>query len=275
MAKSVAAAIREAAELLSATSDTARLDAELLMAEALGVSRSELLLRHTGDAVPPSFSDLIRRRAGHEPVAHILGHQDFFGRSFIVTPDVLIPRGDSETLIEVALGIRSGPGKVLDCGTGSGALLLTLLAEREELQGTGIDNSPRALQVAATNASRLGVAERAHLLHLDWQTPGWSGDLGQFDLVIANPPYVERGADLAPSVRDFEPAAALFAGKDGMDDYRILIPQLRDLLVPGGAAILEIGAEQAGRVSDLGRAAGFDVTLDRDLAHRPRVLVLQ
>ncbi|MGB5778909.1 MAG: peptide chain release factor N(5)-glutamine methyltransferase [Allopontixanthobacter sediminis] len=275
VAETVAAAIREGAEQLAKTSDTARLDAELLMAEALGVSRSELLLRHTGDPVPPSFSDLVRRRAGHEPVAQILGHQDFFGRSFIVTPDVLIPRGDSETLIEVTLGIGGGPGKVLDCGTGSGALLLTLLAEREELQGTGIDNSPRALQVAAANAARLGVAERANLLHLDWRTPGWSSDLGQFEVVIANPPYVESGAELAPSVRDFEPAAALFAGKDGLDDYRILIPQLRDLLVPGGAAILEIGAGQAGPVSDLGRAAGFDVTLHRDLAHRPRVLVLQ
>ncbi|MDZ4307139.1 peptide chain release factor N(5)-glutamine methyltransferase [Allopontixanthobacter sp.] len=275
MAETVAAAIRAAAERLSRTSDTARLDAELLMAEALGVSRSELLLRHSGDAVPPSFADLIRRRAGHEPIAHILGHQDFFGRSFIVTRDVLIPRGDSEILIEAALGMVQGPGRVLDCGTGSGALLLTMLAERSELKGVGIDNSPRALEVAGANAARLGLAERARLLDRDWRAAGWSGDLGQFALVIANPPYVESGADLAPSVRDFEPAAALFAGEDGLDDYRILIPQLRDLLVPGGSAIFEIGAQQADQVTGLARANGFDVTLCRDIAHRPRALVLQ
>lgn len=275
MTETVAAAIRAAAEQLAETSDTARLDAELLMAEALGVSRSELLLRHTGDAVPPSFAELVRRRAGHEPVAHILGHQDFYGRSFIVTPNVLIPRGDSEILVEAALGILRSEGRVLDCGTGSGALLLTLLAERSALTGVGIDNSLQALEVAAANAARLGVEDRARLLHLDWRAAGWSSGLGHFELVIANPPYVETGADLAPSVRNYEPAAALFAGEEGLDDYRILIPQLPDLLAPGGAAILEIGAGQADPVSDLAHAAGFDVTLHRDLAHRPRVLVLQ
>jgi len=275
MAETVAAAIRAAAARLSETSDTARLDAELLMAEALGVSRSELLLRHAGDPVPPSFVELVRRRAGHEPVAYILGHQEFYGRSFTVTPDVLIPRGDSEILIETALGILQGPGRVLDCGTGSGALLLTLLAERSTLAGVGIDNSPRALEVAGANASRLGVAERTRLLQLDWRETGWASGLGQFDLVIANPPYVESGAVLAPSVRNYEPAAALFAGEEGLDDYRILIPQLSQLLAQRGSAILEIGAAQADLVSDLARAAGFEVTLHRDLAHRPRALMLQ
>lgn len=275
MAETVAAAIRAAAVRLSETSDTGRLDAELLMAEALGVSRSELLLRHAGDPVPPSFAELVRRRAGHEPIAYILGHQEFYGRSFAVTPDVLIPRGDSEILIETALGILDGPGRVLDCGTGSGALLLTLLAERSTLGGVGIDNSSRALEVARANASRLGVAERARLLRLDWRETGWASGLGQFDLVIANPPYVETGAVLSPSVRNYEPASALFAGDEGLDDYRILIPQLRELLAPGGSAILEIGSAQADPVSDLARAAGFEATLHRDLAHRPRALVLQ
>lgn len=275
MAETVAAAIRAAAERLSETSDTARLDAELLMAEALGISRSELLLRHTGDAVPPSFFGLVRRRAGHEPVAYILGQQEFYGRSFIVTPDVLIPRGDSEILIETALGILQGPGRVLDCGTGSGALLLTLLAERSTLEGVGIDNSSPALEIAGANASRLGVAERTRLLQLDWRETGWANGLGQFELVIANPPYVETDANLAPSVRNFEPAAALFAGEDGLDDYRILIPQLPDLLAPGGAAILEIGAGQAKLVSNLAHASGLEAVLHRDLAHRPRALELQ
>lgn len=276
MAEQTAAeAIRETALRLSETSDTARLDAELLMAEALSVTRSELLLRHGGDPVPPAFAALAERRAAHEPVAYILGHQDFYGRSFIVTPEVLIPRGDSESVVDAALDVMPEQGRVLDCGTGSGALLLTLLAERPGMEGAGIDNSLGALAVAAANAARLGVQDRARLLRRDWREEGWQADLGQFDLIIANPPYVESNADLAASVREYEPGAALFAGEEGLDDYRILIPQLRKLLEIGGAAILEIGATQAEAVSALARCAGFDITLRRDLAHRPRALLLQ
>jgi release factor glutamine methyltransferase len=277
--QTVSEAIREAAGRLSETSDTARLDAELLMAEALGVTRSELLLRHTRDIVPQVFADLIARRMRHEPIAYILGHQDFYGRSFIVTPEVLIPRGDSECVVQAALDVmpETGPlqGRVLDCGTGSGALLLTLLAERPGIEGVGIDNSLGALAVAAANAARLGVQDRARLLRLDWHDANWHSGIGQFDLIIANPPYVETTAQLALSVREYEPDAALFAGPDGLDDYRILIPQLCGLLRPNGVGVLEIGATQAEAVSDLARPAGFTVTMRRDLAERPRALVLQ
>lgn len=272
--RTIADAIREAAERLSATSDTARLDAELLMAAALGVSRSEMLLRRMGDGEPGRFADLVARRLRHEPVAYILGHQDFYGRDFVVTPDVLIPRGDSESVVEAALACLPAEGRVLDCGTGSGALLLTLLAERPGTQGVGIDSSPGALAVAAANAAALGLQDRAQWLQRDWRIAGWRSELGEFALVIANPPYVETGADLAPSVRDYEPGAALFAGEDGLDDYRILIPQMRSLLSAGGRAVLEIGASQDGAVSDLARAAGFEVRLHYDLAGRPRALVL-
>jgi release factor glutamine methyltransferase len=271
----VAEAIRSATGRLSQTSDTARLDAELLMAHALGVSRSDMLLRHTGDPVPAGFGALIDRRAAREPVAYILGEAEFFGRSFIVTPDVLIPRGDSECVVEVALEVAPSVGRVLDLGTGSGALLLTLLAEREGLQGVGIDASLGALAVAAANAARLGLAERAHILHRDWHEAGWAGELGQFDLVIANPPYVETTAQLDPDVRDFEPASALFAGEEGLDDYRVIIPQLRQLLTDSGAAVLEIGASQASSVSQIAEAEGFSVAVRQDLAGRDRALVLR
>jgi len=271
----IAQAIRDAAEALAETSDTARLDAELLMAHTLGVTRSGLLLSHMRDPVPESFAALIQRRLTHEPVAYIVGEQEFYGRTFHVTPDVLIPRGDSEATLEAALEAESGePGRVLDCGTGSGALLLSFLAERPDWQGIGIDASAGALRVAGENAQALGLEQRARLLQADWTMPEWSAALGLFDVIIANPPYVETGAVLEQSVAGHEPASALFAGPEGLDDYRALVPQLPGLLIPGGIAVLEIGHTQADAVTAIARQAGFAVTLRRDLADRPRALIL-
>ncbi len=271
----VSEALREAAARLSHTSDTARLDAELLMAQALGVSRSELLLRHMHDPEPAGFAGLVERRAAHEPVAYIVGEQEFHGRPFRVTPDVLIPRGDSEATLAAALEGAGERGRVLDLGTGSGALLLSFLAEKPGWEGVGIDRSPCALAIAAENAAHLGVADRARPVEADWREAGWAAELGKFERVIANPPYVEDAADLAPSVRDHEPAGALFAGPEGLDDYRVLIPQLRALLTPGGVAVLEIGATQADSVAEIAREAGFAANLRRDLAGRARALILR
>ena len=147
----VAEALREAAPTLAGVSDTARLDAEVLMAHALGVGRSDLLLRHMRDPAPPAFAPLAARRMAHEPVAYITGHQEFYGRDFRVTHDVLIPRGDSETLVNAALEAAPAPHRVLDCGTGSGALLLSVLAEREGAEGIGIDRSPAAFGLDGAN----------------------------------------------------------------------------------------------------------------------------
>lgn len=267
--------LRAAAERLSETSDTARLDAEVLMAHALGVSRSELLLRHMRDAAPSGFATLVERRAEHEPVAYIVGEQEFYGRPFRVTPEVLIPRGDSEATLAAALEGAGANGRVLDLGVGSGALLLSFLAEKPGWEGVGIDRSPGALAIAGDNAMRLGVEHRARLLHGDWHVSGWCDALAMFDRVIANPPYVEEEADIAPSVRGYEPPGALFAGRDGLDDYRVLIPQLRGLLAPGGAAVLEIGASQADSIGEIAREARFSTELRRDLAGRPRALILR
>lgn len=271
----VAEALREAAARLAETCDTARLDAEVLMAHALGVTRSDLLLRHMADPVPSQFAALVARRLGHEPVAYIVGEQEFYGHSFRVTPAVLIPRGDSEVLVETALKARPDARRVLDCGTGSGALLLAILAGLPEAQGIGIDRSSDALAVAAANAGRLGLVGRAEMRAADWHQPGWSAELGRFDLILANPPYVETGAELAPSVRDHEPAGALFAGPEGLDDYRVLVPQLPGLLAPGGVALVEIGATQAAAVAAIAAESGFAATLHHDLAGRPRVLELK
>ena len=274
----IADAIRAAAERLCATSDTARLDAELLMAHVLGVSRSQLLLLRMRDEAAPhaaGFDRLVERRAGHEPVAHLLGVQEFFGLEFAVTPDTLIPRGDSETIVQAALDCAAHDARVLDMGTGSGALLLAFLHERPDAKGLGIDASAAALAVASANGQRLGLAERAQFVQANWLESGWAHDLGRFDLVLCNPPYVESDAILDPDVREFEPATALFAGPEGLDDYRAVVPQLGKLLVPGGVAIFEIGAGQAEAVGAIASESGFAAETRRDLADRPRALILR
>lgn len=277
----VAEAVRAAAAALAETSDTARLDAEVLMAHALNVSRSDLLLRRMRDALPDGFAALIERRKAHEPVAYIVGSQEFYGLDLAVTPAVLIPRGDSETLIEAAREQFGdcGPQRILDLGTGSGALLLAALSIWDKAQGVGIDRSPKALAVATGNAARTGLAERADLRLGDWTKAGWAADLGRFELVLANPPYVEEDANLAPSVRVHEPSTALFAGADGLDDYRVLIPQLPGLLTENGIALVEIGATQAEAVAALAAGAGLSCdlpgNLHRDLAGRPRALQMR
>lgn len=271
----IGAALRDAAIALAASSDTARLDAELLMAHALGVTRSDLLLRRLDDPAPPGFAALIARRMAHEPVAYIIGSQPFFGLDLLVTPDVLIPRGDSEVLVERALAARPDARRVLDCGTGSGALLLAILAHLPGATGVGFDRSLAALAIAAANAARAGLADRTAMRHADWDDEDWTVGLdGPFDLILANPPYVEEDAPLAASVRDHEPAGALFAGRDGLDAYRRLVPRLPELLAPGGLVFSEIGAGQARAVRAIAAASGFAARLHHDLAGRPRVLEL-
>lgn len=272
---SVAEALRAAAARLAATSDTARLDAELLMAHALGVTRSGLLLGHMPDEVPAAFAELVERRAAHEPVAYIAGRQEFFGLELRVTPDVLIPRSDSETIVEAALERMGEEGRVLDLGTGSGALLLAFLANRPGWGGVGIERSEPALAVAQANAAGLGLQDRAELWAGDWTQPGWADHLGRFDLILCNPPYVEDHAELDPDVRSFEPAEALFSGVEGLDDYRILIPRLDGLLAEGGIAILEIGHKQGDAVAEIAANSGFNWEIRHDLGDRPRAAILE
>jgi release factor glutamine methyltransferase len=265
-------ALRRATARLN--TDWARDEAEMLMAHALGVTRSAMLLGHMRDPAPASFTTLLARRLADEPVAYIVGEAEFHGRRFAVSRDVLIPRADSETVLLAALDAAPAARRILDCGTGSGCLLLSLLAERPGARGIGIDRSAPALAIAARNARSLGLEDRCDLRTGDWTAPGWADELGTFDLVIANPPYVEEDADLDPSVRDFEPHGALFAGPEGLDDYRILIPQFPMLLSPAGVAVLEIGYRQAYAVAAIAAEAGFAAELRQDLAGRPRALTL-
>jgi release factor glutamine methyltransferase len=271
------ALIRAAAATLPG--DTPRLDAELLLAHALGEARLAMLAgtAPVSAEVVANFEALLERRRAREPVAHILGWREFWSLPLRVTPDVLVPRPDSETLIEAAIAERGGqaPAAILDLGTGSGALLLAALSHWPAARGLGIDRSAEALAVAEGNAASLGLAGRAAFRLLDWRAPGWVERLGgPFDLVLANPPYVPDDAELMPEVAAHEPAGALFAGPDGLDDHRILLPALPRLLAPGGVAVLEFGEGQAAALGAMAADAGLPARIAADLAGRPRAIVL-
>jgi release factor glutamine methyltransferase len=294
----IGAAIRAAADRLAGSSETSRLDAELLMAHALGVERDVMLLGgldrplspfvlsevegRDSSAVPaartstsPSansvFDELIIRRASGEPLAYIVGYRDFWTIRLAVAPGVLIPRPDSETLIEAAVAHfagTTGPKRILDLGTGSGALLLAALAEWPNASGVGIDRSIDALAIARRNTKTLRLADRAAMIE-----GGWSGTGDRFDLILCNPPYIATDEALPRDVAAHEPHTALFAGTDGLDDYRAIAPALPAQLAPGGVACIEIGATQAKAVSSFMVSQGLAVHIRPDLAGRDRCIV--
>lgn len=268
----IRAALAAATQRLSPVSDTPRLDAELLMAHSLGVERDDLLMRHLDAAVPEGFEALVTRRRGHEPVAYITGMRGFWSIDLAVGPGTLIPRPDSEALIEAAIehfGDRA-PATILDLGTGPGTLLLAALDHWPEARGLGVDQSEAALGYARVNAERLGMADRAEFRLGDWT----AGVDGRFDLILCNPPYIGTREAIGEDVRRFEPPSALFAGADGLDDYRRIIPDLRRVIAPGGAAVLEIGWTQAEAVSALALDQGFPPLVRKDLGGRPRAVLL-
>ena len=242
------------------------------MAHALGIEREELLLSRLAGGVPPEFDLLLARREAGEPVAYITGRRAFWTIELDVGPGVLIPRPDSETLIEAAVAYfgAAGPEKILDLGTGPGTLLLAALDQWRQAMGLGIDRSDAALGLARRNAQRLGLADRA-----EFRIGKWAEGLDeQFDLVLCNPPYIEDGAVLPRDVADWEPREALFAGSDGLDDYRRLAPEIARLLRPGGIACVEVGAGQNEAVARLFERQGLTVATRTDLAGVARCLVL-
>jgi release factor glutamine methyltransferase len=242
------------------------------MAHALGMARETMLLWGMDQVAPSGFEALLARRRANEPVAYITGTKAFWSIELTVTPDVLIPRADSETLIAAAVAHfrQAGPKSVLDLGTGSGALLLAALSEWRDARGLGVDASDAALAVARGNAAQLRLADRVAFQIGDW----CAGLTEQFDLILCNPPYVETGAPLAPNVAAYEPHSALFAGEDGLDAYRCLMPQLPAIIAPRGLIALEIGHTQRAGVTALAQAEGFKVTGHQDLAGRDRCLLL-
>ena len=261
-------------------STSPRLDAELLLAHALGVRRLDLYLLYDRPLREPELGatrELIRRRASGEPVAYITGVREFYNRAFAVTPAVLIPRPETETLVEVALRrlrelSNSGEPSVVDLGTGCGCIAVTLAAELPALHVTATDASSVALSVARTNASTYEVEQRVTFLEGDWASPLTT----PVDVVVSNPPYVtsEELAATSRDVRDFEPRLALDGGSDGLDAYRALLASLHGATRPGATVLLEIDPRRAGQVADAVRSefAGARISFHEDLTRRDRVL---
>ena len=272
--KPVTRALAEATQRLSKVSDSARLDAELLMAEALGIGRDRLLLDPPArKTVPPRFAEMVERRLAGEPVAYITGRRAFWDIELHVGPGVLVPRPDSEVLIASAIEHFSGtagPSRILDLGTGPGTLLLAALDLWPKATGIGVDNSRQALSYAAANARRLGLEPRADLRLGDWA----KGIDERFDLILCNPPYVAEEAGLGRGVSEHEPHEALFAGETGLDAYRAVAPQLKKLMADGGLAMIEIGYDQAEPATAILGRTGCKISLKHDLAGRPRALAL-
>ena len=271
--KPIARALDDGTRQLTKSSDTARLDAELLMAEALHIDRDRLLLAPPDRQVPDRYWDMIRRRSEGEPVAYITGRRAFWNIELHVGPGVLVPRPDSEALIASAIEhfeAAAGPKRILDLGTGPGTLLLAALDIWPKATGLGVDVSRQALSYASANARRLGFEARTKLMQGDWA----KGLLEKFDLILCNPPYIAVDAELGAGVREYEPDEALFAGSEGLDAYRVLAPQLPRLLNAGGLAAVEIGPDQAEAVTALLARDGLEARVATDLAERPRAILL-
>jgi release factor glutamine methyltransferase len=249
---------RAAERLRRAGCETPDLDARLLLQAAAGVSREDIILE-PGRSVPAReavrFETLIERRARREPVSRILGEREFYGRAFRVTAATLDPRPDTETLVDAALALMPQGARILDLGTGTGAIAVTLLAERPDASAVATDVSPAALLVAAENAERAGVAERLGLLSGSWFEPV----RGDFDIIVSNPPYIPAGdiAELSLDVRNFDPILALVGGADGLDPYRAISACAARHLAAAGHVLVEIGAGQADEVAAIFAAAGF------------------
>lgn len=259
---SVAGALAKArAALVAADTPTATLDARLLLQAVLQLDHADIISqpeRRLSAAEQTQLEGYVERRLAHEPVSKILGQRDFYGRAFYVTADVLDPRADTETVIELALQAKpSPPPNVLDLGCGSGALICTLLAEWPGAAGVAVDVSAAALAVTQRNAEALGIGGRLQTLQGSWFGPVE----GRFDLVVSNPPYIPSGeiAGLEPDVRWYDPHLALDGGDDGLDCYRAIAHGVNPHLAPEGVVIVEVGADQDNAVTTL--FAGFGLGL--------------
>lgn len=272
-----AALASAARQLALAGIEAARGEAAALAAAMLGLTRETQVAepgRLLTQAEAARLADAVCRRAGHEPFARIVGRREFWSLDFHLTAETLVPRPETETVVEVALAQvadRRAEIAILDLGTGSGCILLALLSELPNARGLGIDAAPGAVGAARDNAARLGLSSRAEFRTGDWGR----GVVGPFDIIVSNPPYVADGdrAGLSPEVRDHDPPLALFAGGDGLDAFRAIVPQLSGLLAWGGLAAFECGAGQAQKLAELLEIAGLvDIALRRDLAGHERVV---
>lgn len=264
------------ARLKAGRIDSPAIDARLLLEAATGAGRVDILTDPYRAVTPEQAAALdamVERRLRREPVSRILGRKGFWKILLTVTPDVLSPRPDTETLLDVVLKAKGEREAFTACdlGTGSGAILLALLAERPAAKGVGTDVSSEALAVARENAANLDLNGRATFIRTDWAA-GFAD--ASFDVVLSNPPYIPTGdiPGLDPEVRDHDPHLALDGGADGLDAYRALAPEIARILKPGGLYAVEIGWDQGEAVSALFTAAGLEAKVVKDLADRDRVV---
>ena len=244
------------------------LDAQMLVAHTLNRTRSQVLA-YPEEEVPPEAEPLLKRREQREPLAYILGWREFYGRRFDVEPDILVPRQETETLVDAALKVMGG--KVLDIGTGTGCLAITIKLERPNWLVAACDVNPIAVKLARRNAANLDAT--VHIAKSDLFEAFHDT---QFGIILCNPPYVGTDADLPPEVREFESPLALFAGSDGLDFYRRLAQESKPHLTPWGRMIVEIGDNMAESVSQVFRASGWQLTETHlDLSGMARALVFQ
>lgn len=269
-----------AARLSEAGIARARAEARSLLAAAMGTDAAALFAYPERPIAPDALAsadDFLARRAAGEPLGRVLGVREFWSLPFRLAPDVLEPRPDTETLVAAALELKPDRKalRILDLGVGSGCILLALLSELPDATGLGVDRSPGAAAAAAGNAAALGLADRARFAVGDW---GQALADGAFDLVVSNPPYIARAEGPAPDAATvaFDPPAALWAGADGLDAYRALLPDAPRLTAPGGLVLLEIGAGQADAVAALAAAAGLTLLASRrDIAGHVRCLAFR
>lgn len=275
-------ALQRAKQLLkTAGIENPNLDARLLLQHSLNISHEELLrdpVASVSAQQKQNYFDLIARRAAHEPVSRIIGTREFWGLEFTVSPAVLDPRADSETLIEAALKYfsdRTQILRILDLGTGSGCLLITLLHEFQNASGIGVDQSAAALDIARRNKQLNNVNDRANWRHGSW----WDAIASEtFNLIVCNPPYIPTGdrLSLARDVAEYDPHSALFAGTDGLDCYRAILPDLASHLAPGGKAIFEIGIGQSDGITVLAVQNHLHVLeIVPDIGGIPRAVVME
>lgn len=266
--------LADAKALLSET-EVPSLDARLLLQHATGLNHAELVADpefEISATVAKQFEALVARRAAYEPVSRILGTREFYGRDFRVTPDVLDPRADTETIVDVCIAHK--PKRILDLGTGSGILAITLLAECPSATAVAVDLSSAALAVAKSNAENLGVAKQLTFIEGSW----FSKVEGQFDLIVSNPPYIPAAEVplLHVEVKDHDPYLALVGGDDGLECYRAIAASAAPHLTPEGVVALEIGAGQAAGVTAIFEAQGFQLTKQaNDLGGHIRCLAFE
>jgi release factor glutamine methyltransferase len=275
--RSLEQVLKQARQRLRAAGiEQAALDARLLLQAATGFSAEDIILHPEGLLLPTAIArldDMIALRLQHQPVSRILGTREFYGRSFLVSPAVLDPRPDTEAVVELALEVMGSRSscRFLDIGTGSGAIAVTLAAERPSWTGVALDISKNALDIAEANATSLKVAARLQFICANWFPPG----IERFDLIISNPPYIRAGdiGSLAPDVRLYDPVLALDGGVDGLEAYRMIAQGAGNRLATEGFVVVEIGAGQADDVEAVFVGKGFSlVSSRRDLGSHVRGL---